>query len=58
MKKTYSRPETECITVKMHQMVCTSITGTNVEGLGMGGNTDGVVSEGNSRRGSFWDDEE
>ena len=57
MKKTYSRPETTLFAVKTHQMVCTSLSATNVEGLGYGGETSGTVTEGASRR-SFWDDEE
>jgi hypothetical protein len=57
MKKIYSRPVTISIAVKMQQMICESIKGTSLTGLGMGGETTGDVSA-DSRSGSLWDDEE
>ncbi len=58
MKKKYILPETKVLMIQSHAILAGSITGTNVEGLSSGGYTEGYVTEGNSRRGSFWDDEE
>jgi hypothetical protein len=59
MKKKYITPSMMAIRVKTIIMLATSITNTSgAQGLGMGGDTDGSITEGNSRRGSFWDDVE
>ena len=56
MKKVYSKPETLYYFIEMQQIICESITGTNA-GLGVKNNSTGIT-EGNSRRNNFWDDEE
>ena len=60
MKKKYIAPSMMAIRVNtMTILAASGITGTNVDGLGAGGGTsEGGVSTGNSRRGSFWDEEE
>ena len=51
MKKTYIAPEMVLIVVETNNMVCTSLT------KGGAASTNGITSA-DSRRGSFWDDED
>lgn len=58
MKKIYSRPETLCIDIKMQQLMAGSINSTSgADGLGVVNNSEGIT-EGASRGGGFWDDED
>lgn len=57
MKKIYITPSMMEIRIKTAPVL--NIASTNVDGLGRGGNTsDNGITEGNSRRGSFWDDDD
>ncbi len=58
MKKKYIAPTIVAMKVKTMTIMAGSITSTNAEGLGYGGDTNGNVTEGNSRGGGFWDDED
>jgi len=57
MKKTYIRPQMMIVHLGQTRMIASSITGTNVEGLGNGGDTNGSVTEGSTKANnqSFWD---
>ena len=50
MKKIYSRPVTISIAVKMQQMICESIKGTSLTGLGMGGEVEVNIGTLNTNR--------
>ena len=48
MKKTYIKPQNTVVCINVESMIAQSIKGTNV-GLYRGGDTEGIVSEGNAR---------
>ena len=55
-KKTYIAPVTLSLAVKTCGMIATSITGTNVDGLGFGGGTsEGNITAGNVKGSNDWD---
>lgn len=57
MKKTYIVPSMMVIRIKTAPVL--TLSNTNVEGLGNGGGTsENEITEGGSRGGSIWDDEE
>lgn len=60
MKKEYISPEAKGFKVESLAILADSITNTSgVSGLGVGGDTgDYNITEGASRQGGFWDDEE
>lgn len=60
MKKIYQKPMMMAYNVQTASMLCGSITGNNIDGLTMGGGTNGTdIVEGNARRSySVWGDDE
>lgn len=57
MKKKYMTPS--MMEIRIETAPVLNITSTNTEGLGGGGNTgDNGITEGGSRGGGFWDDED
>ena len=58
MKKKYIVPSMMVVKVKTATMIAGSITDTNVEGMGYGGDTESNdITEGASRSFSVWDDD-
>lgn len=61
MKKTYIQPTLHVVNIKEQQMICGSITGNGdnlnvtIDSGDEGSFDDNTI---NSRRGSFWDDDE
>ena len=60
MKRKYASPQSVTVMMKpQRDMAAGSVRGTKgVNGLGYDGYTDGRVTSGNSRRGSYWEDED
>ena len=57
MKKTYMHPSMKVISVSTHSMLCGSLDPDNLRGtVSEQSVTNGTAAE--SRRGSFWDDED
>jgi len=56
MKKQYIIPQTNITKINPVCVIAASITGTNVDGLGMGGGTNGTITEGGTRESNGWDD--
>ncbi len=60
-KKTYTSPHLKTVIVDEANMIASSITGTNIDGLGAGGNTsDNDILEAGikaDKGNSFWDDD-